>query len=233
MHVNQNKTKQYHGLLYKLGRLEINLRTHPSGRAAAALRCTISALLTPHTFNSIKPLSSSSSYIHHYPQIPNQWSGLHHWRHGPPNHDRFWGPVGPEVEPPVPGSPGIKRSEQCPVGSGSSLAEIGSLVLSTAHPLSKSKLSHLGYCRWREKGLPIGACQPPDKPARPPLPILEARGLDAGPRLVQKLIGFGDHRTADIVARIAAEEVAHVAVGVYWFSSVCQKMNRPPCLQYF
>ncbi|VFQ84112.1 unnamed protein product [Cuscuta campestris] len=59
--------------------------------------------------------------------------------------------------------------------------------------------------------------------------VQEARGLDAGPRLVQKLIGFGDHRTADIVARIAAEEVAHVAVGVSWFSSVCQKMNHPPC----
>ncbi|GLT30204.1 hypothetical protein SLA2020_050190 [Shorea laevis] len=57
----------------------------------------------------------------------------------------------------------------------------------------------------------------------------EARGLDAGPRLVQKLIGFGDHRTSNIVARIVEEEVAHVAVGVYWFVSVCQKMNRAPC----
>ncbi|XP_031253130.1 uncharacterized protein LOC116111067 [Pistacia vera] len=59
--------------------------------------------------------------------------------------------------------------------------------------------------------------------------VQEARGLDAGPRLVQKLIGFGDHRTSNIVARIADEEVAHVAVGVYWFLSVCQKMDRAPC----
>lgn len=46
---------------------------------------------------------------------------------------------------------------------------------------------------------------------------------------MQKLIGFGDHRTSNIVARIADEEVAHVAVGVYWFLSVCQKMDRAPC----
>ncbi|RAL45285.1 hypothetical protein DM860_014695 [Cuscuta australis] len=63
--------------------------------AAAALRCTISALLTHHTFNSIKPLSSSSSYIHHYPQIPNHWSGPHNWRHGPPTTTTiFGGPMG-------------------------------------------------------------------------------------------------------------------------------------------
>jgi uncharacterized ferritin-like protein (DUF455 family) len=46
---------------------------------------------------------------------------------------------------------------------------------------------------------------------------------------VKKLIGFGDHRTSNIVARIADEEVAHVAVGVFWFVSVCQKMGRAPC----
>lgn len=56
----------------------------------------------------------------------------------------------------------------------------------------------------------------------------EARGLDAGPRLVQKLVGFGDHRTSEIVAKIAEEEVAHVAVGVFWFLLVCQKMGRTP-----
>ncbi|XP_021828651.1 uncharacterized protein LOC110769060 [Prunus avium] len=58
--------------------------------------------------------------------------------------------------------------------------------------------------------------------------VQEARGLDAGPRLVQKLVGFGDLRTSDIVARIADEEVAHVAVGVHWFVDVCQKMDCTP-----
>lgn len=46
---------------------------------------------------------------------------------------------------------------------------------------------------------------------------------------MKKLIGFGDHRTSDIVAKIADEEVAHVAVGVDWFVLVCQKMERAPC----
>lgn len=30
------------------------------------------------------------------------------------------------------------------------------------------------------------------------------------------------------MAKIADEEVAHVAVGVFWFVSVCQKMGRTP-----
>ena len=41
----------------------------------------------------------------------------------------------------------------------------------------------------------------------------EARGLDSGQRLAEKLVGWGDNRTAAIVARIATEERAHVAVG--------------------
>jgi len=41
----------------------------------------------------------------------------------------------------------------------------------------------------------------------------EARGLDAGPRLVEKLSSIPDHRSADIVHRISKEELAHVAVG--------------------
>jgi uncharacterized ferritin-like protein (DUF455 family) len=41
----------------------------------------------------------------------------------------------------------------------------------------------------------------------------EARGLDAGQRLAMRLVGAGDARSAAIVARIAEEERAHVAVG--------------------
>lgn len=46
---------------------------------------------------------------------------------------------------------------------------------------------------------------------------------------MQKLVGFGDLRTSNIVSRIADEEIAHVAVGLYWFLYICQKMNRVPC----
>lgn len=49
----------------------------------------------------------------------------------------------------------------------------------------------------------------------------EARGLDAGWRLRDKLVGWGDNRTAAIIHRIAEEEKAHVAVGVYWFKALC------------
>jgi uncharacterized ferritin-like protein (DUF455 family) len=45
----------------------------------------------------------------------------------------------------------------------------------------------------------------------------EARGLDAGERLAERLVGCGDNVSAAIVGRIAEEEKAHVAVGVTWF----------------
>ncbi|KAH6764058.1 diiron containing four-helix bundle family ferritin protein [Perilla frutescens var. frutescens] len=275
----------------------------------------------------------------HYPPLRHQpqWSGLHNWRRSPLNRDRHWGPNGPIHE-----RNEIELAPSSPVFSScSSLAEMGSLVLSTADPLAKAKLSHFAFAKWRREGLQIGVSEAPSRPARPDKPQLvspkdipppkssnlplnaymlhnlahvelnaidlawdtvvrfspymellgegffadfahvaddesrhftwcsqrlgelgfsygdmpahgvlwaeceksssnvaarlaciplvqEARGLDAGPRLVNKLTGFGDHRTSNIVAKIADEEVAHVAVGVYWFVSVCQKMGCTP-----
>ena len=49
----------------------------------------------------------------------------------------------------------------------------------------------------------------------------EARGLDAGPRLREKLVGRGDNRSAAIIERITNEELNHVAVGVFWFRKIC------------
>lgn len=49
----------------------------------------------------------------------------------------------------------------------------------------------------------------------------EARGLDAGGRLAERLVGWGDNRSAAIVAKISEEERAHVGVGVAWFSAIC------------
>uniref|UniRef100_A0A5B6ZSK1 Ferritin-like superfamily n=1 Tax=Davidia involucrata TaxID=16924 RepID=A0A5B6ZSK1_DAVIN len=302
---------------------------------APTLRYAWCSPVPPRTFFRPKSFTSSSSSFNH-----PQWSGIQNWRDGPLNENRFWGPTGPE--PPIPSPSSSVELDDGPMASAPSLAELGTLVLSTGDPLTKSKLSHLAYSRWRQENLPIGVSEPPGRPARPPKPQLvspkeipapknsglplnaymlhnlahvelnaidlawdtvvrfspysellgegffadfahvaddesrhfawcsqrlaelgfrygdmpahnllwreceksadnvaarlaaiplvqEARGLDAGPRLVQKLIGFGDCRTSNIVARIADEEVAHVAVGVYWFISVCQKMGCAPC----
>lgn len=58
--------------------------------------------------------------------------------------------------------------------------------------------------------------------------IQEARGLDAGPRLFERLVGNGDTRSASMTKRIAEEEVAHVAVGVAWFVDVCKRLGLDP-----
>jgi len=56
----------------------------------------------------------------------------------------------------------------------------------------------------------------------------EARGLDAGPRLVQKMVGWGDNRSGAIVDRISLEEKAHVAIGVAWFNRICAALQQQP-----
>lgn len=53
----------------------------------------------------------------------------------------------------------------------------------------------------------------------------EARGLDAGGRLAERLVGWGDNVSASIVAQIAEEEHAHVAVGVHWFKAICKSLG--------
>ncbi|MCO5549858.1 hypothetical protein L7F22_003332 [Adiantum nelumboides] len=58
--------------------------------------------------------------------------------------------------------------------------------------------------------------------------VQEARGLDSGPRLAGRLVGWGDARSASIVNQIAEEELAHVAVGVSWFLTVCKMIDRVP-----
>lgn len=60
----------------------------------------------------------------------------------------------------------------------------------------------------------------------------EARGLDAGQRLAERLVGAGDNRSAAIVGCIAEEERAHVAVGVSWFVWLCQLLGQEPGEQF-
>jgi hypothetical protein len=92
------------------------------------------------------------------------WPGLHSWRRAPPSDLRTWGPDGPcaydadEAAPPE-------------ADPGSSLAEMGALVLSTADPLAKARLTHAAFSRWAA-GLPVGQATAPDHPARPDKPVV-------------------------------------------------------------
>lgn len=58
--------------------------------------------------------------------------------------------------------------------------------------------------------------------------VQEARGLDAGPRLVTKLRSAADHPSAAIVQQIVDEEVAHVRGGLRWFSWLARRHAMEP-----
>ena len=58
--------------------------------------------------------------------------------------------------------------------------------------------------------------------------VLEARGLDVTPGMILKLRALGDDATADILAVILHEEVAHVAAGSRWFRWYCERAGVEP-----
>ncbi|MGQ0800464.1 MAG: ferritin-like domain-containing protein [Pseudomarimonas sp.] len=53
--------------------------------------------------------------------------------------------------------------------------------------------------------------------------VLEARGLDVTPAMIERLQGAGDKQTADALRIILREEVAHVAIGSRWFAWCCER----------
>jgi len=58
--------------------------------------------------------------------------------------------------------------------------------------------------------------------------VLEARGLDVTPGMIERLRGAGDDATAAILEVILAEEVAHVAAGSRWFAWCCERESVEP-----
>ncbi|MBO0902065.1 ferritin-like domain-containing protein [Jiella sonneratiae] len=55
--------------------------------------------------------------------------------------------------------------------------------------------------------------------------ILEARGLDVTPSMIDKLNGVGDGDTAKILEIIYRDEKKHVAIGAKWFRFLCARQN--------
>ena len=58
--------------------------------------------------------------------------------------------------------------------------------------------------------------------------ILEARGLDVTPALLEKMRETGDVESADVLKVIYDDEKGHVAVGAKWFRFLCAREKRDP-----
>ena len=53
--------------------------------------------------------------------------------------------------------------------------------------------------------------------------VLEARGLDVTPGMIERLRRVGDHDTIAALELILREEVRHVAIGSRWFAYLCEQ----------
>lgn len=62
--------------------------------------------------------------------------------------------------------------------------------------------------------------------------VLEARGLDATPAIVEKFKSVNDQRAVEILAIIERDEIGHVAIGSRWYVYLCEQRGLEP-LQTF
>jgi uncharacterized ferritin-like protein (DUF455 family) len=63
--------------------------------------------------------------------------------------------------------------------------------------------------------------------------VQEPRGLDAGPRLINKLKSMGDEKSASIMKKIIEDEVNHVKTGMKWFKIICNMKGVSYCEDAF
>lgn len=58
--------------------------------------------------------------------------------------------------------------------------------------------------------------------------VLEARGLDVTPGMMQRLQSVGDNETVAILKIIFEQEIGHVAIGSRWFAYACEQEGLNP-----
>jgi uncharacterized ferritin-like protein (DUF455 family) len=63
--------------------------------------------------------------------------------------------------------------------------------------------------------------------------VLEARGLDVTPAMIERLTRFGDTESAAVLTTILSEEIRHVRLGVEWFGRIARQrgMDEEPYWQ--
>lgn len=62
--------------------------------------------------------------------------------------------------------------------------------------------------------------------------VLEARGLDVTPAMIEKLDAHGDHLTVEIFDQILREEIDHVRIGNRWYRYVCDQRQIEPVAMF-
>lgn len=62
--------------------------------------------------------------------------------------------------------------------------------------------------------------------------VLEARGLDVTPMMIERFTALGDSRSATMLQRILDDEVGHVSAGLRWFRHCCERENIKPVDQW-
>jgi uncharacterized ferritin-like protein (DUF455 family) len=63
--------------------------------------------------------------------------------------------------------------------------------------------------------------------------MLEARGLDVTPGIMQRFADIGDEKTVAALEVILQEEVGHVSFGTRWFHYLCEQRGLQPEATYF
>jgi len=58
--------------------------------------------------------------------------------------------------------------------------------------------------------------------------VLEARGLDVTPGIIEGFERAGDTDSAAVLRRIYQDEIGHVATGQRWFEAICQRRGLAP-----
>lgn len=58
--------------------------------------------------------------------------------------------------------------------------------------------------------------------------VLEARGLDVTPGMINKLQAAGDTALVDILEVIYRDEIGHVQIGSHWFNELCKQRSVSP-----
>ena len=62
--------------------------------------------------------------------------------------------------------------------------------------------------------------------------VLEARGLDVTPQMIERLDRAGDPDSAAVLDRICRDEIGHVAVGARWFERLCRDAGLDPAATF-